>query len=137
MYSCIHLFIYSFIHVFIYSCIHLFMYSFIHVFIYSCIHLFIYSCIHLFIQLRWHFTKTQYLPCSFQCVGYKASWLTVNLYQRQRHAGMTILIVGCISCRNVAIIIVLSSVALLHSKLRRQTTSAVCIALLAHPAVLS
>jgi len=47
----------------------------------------------------------------------------VNLYQRQRHAGMTILTVRFISCRNVAIIIVLSSVALFHSKLRRQTGS--------------
>ena len=41
----------------------------------------------------------------------------VNLYQGQRHAGMTMLIVRCISCRNVAIIIVLSLLALL----RRQT----------------
>jgi len=45
----------------------------------------------------------------------------VNLYQRQRHAGMTMLIVRCISCRNAAIIIVLSLVALFRSKLRRQT----------------
>jgi len=45
----------------------------------------------------------------------------VNLYQGQRHAGMTMLIVRCISCRNVAIIIVLSLVALFRSKLRRQT----------------
>jgi len=40
----------------------------------------------------------------------------VNLYQGQRHAGMTMLIVRCISCRNVAIII-----ALLLALLRRQT----------------
>ena len=45
----------------------------------------------------------------------------MNLYQRQRHAGMTMLIVRCISCRNAAIIIVLSLVALFRSKLRRQT----------------
>ena len=45
----------------------------------------------------------------------------VNLYQRQRHAGITMLTVRCISCRNVAIITVLSSVALFRSKLRRQT----------------
>jgi len=41
----------------------------------------------------------------------------MNLYQRQRHAGMTMLTVRCISCRYVAIIIVLSLLALL----RRQT----------------
>jgi len=57
---------------------------------------------------------TQYLPCSFQCIIYKGTRRMVNLYQRQRHAGMTILIVRCISCRNVAIIIVLS-VALFRS----------------------
>ena len=51
---------------------------------------------------------TQYLPCSFQCIGYKATWRMVNLYQGQRHAGITMLIVRCICCRNVAIIIVLS-----------------------------
>ena len=47
----------------------------------------------------------------------------VNLYQRQRHAGMTMLIVRCISCRNVAIIIVLSLVALFRSKLRCRQSS--------------
>jgi len=34
----------------------------------------------------------------------------VNLYQRQRHADMTILIAGCISCRNAAINVVVCRV---------------------------
>jgi len=73
-----------------------------------------YLCFILHFSLH-NVSAVQYLPCSFQCIGYKATWRMVNLYQWQRHAGMTMLIVRCISCRNVAIIIVLS----LHTLLRR------------------